>query len=137
MKAWTDLEQSVSLYWTGDQRSPTTMWYLDNGVKIERSEETFNIYNTMVGDRYERVKDDEYLVFENEGWLAGCYNVCINHFRRRLYKAEELISHEIKKGRQIHLPVLNERKEELEKKLDRYIELREKLPKLANNLNQV
>lgn len=133
MKAWDDLKASVSLYRTGLDAEPTSYWYLDHGVKIERfeSDGRFEIHNVMLaGDHYEKVSDVEYAIFETEGWLPGCYQVCVNTFQRRLDKVNYLIS--TKRDGDEMLDDLMVRKAVLTKKLHRYLELIDQLPIFAN-----
>lgn len=127
MKAWQDLEQTVALYWTGDDREPKSHYYIEHGVKIERFTEDgrFEIKNVqLAGDHYEDVSDEERKVFETEGWLEGCYFVCQNTYTRRLNKVNYLIS--VEKDLDI-MDDLMARKASLTKKLDRYYELSSKL----------
>lgn len=138
MKAWKDLKATVSLYRTGLDAEPTSYWYLDHGVKIERFEEDghFEIHNVMLaGDHYEKVSDAEYSVFRKDGWLPGCYQVCINTYNRRLDKINYLIS--LKKEGDEQLDDLMVRKAVATKKLDRYLELMENLPTFANSNNLI
>ena len=104
MKAWNDLENDpyISLYWTGDDRNPDTYWYMDHGVKIEQMKDgSIEINNAMVGgDFYKRVTDSQYKVFEEKGWLAGCYNVCVETYKERLRKVDVLIG--LERGRGNH-----------------------------------
>lgn len=124
MKAWNDLEQSVALYYTGPSDNPNSFWYLDHGVKIERFKDgSFEINNVMkAGDRYERVSDSEYEMFEQKGWLPGCYTVCINTYQDRLSTVNSLIQY----ARGEDLDKIMERKALLIKKVKRYSELLEK-----------
>jgi len=137
MKAWEDLSNdvNVSLYYTGTSRNPKSFWYLDHGVKIERFEDgTIEVNNVMTAsDHYDSVSSDEYDVFNNDGWLNGCYNVCINTFRRKLSRIEYLIN--LENSREFiseeRMSMLKERESEMIKKLDRYLELMDNLPKFA------
>lgn len=132
MKAWQDLNDSVQLYTTGLTNNPTSYWYIDHGVKIERFEEDgrIEINNAMLaGDHYEKVSEVEYAVFENNGWLPGCYQVCINTFTKRLNKVNYLISN-CKEG-STYLDDLMARKAILSQKLDRYLELMENIDTFA------
>jgi hypothetical protein len=38
MKAWEQLENdpNVSLWWYGDERNPTSYYYIDHGVRISK-----------------------------------------------------------------------------------------------------
>ena len=130
MKAWNDLEEDpyITLYWTGDERNPDTHWYMDHGVKIEQMRDgSIEINNAMVGgDFYKRVTDSQYKVFEEKGWLAGCYNVCIETYKERLRKVDALIG--LERGRENHdvCEELEGRRGMLRNKLLRYVELSEK-----------
>ena len=121
MKAWKDLEQTVSIYYTGPSDNPNTHWYLDHGVKIEKFPDgSFDINNVMTnGDRYERVTDEQYQVFEEKGWLPGCYNVCAETYQKRLTKVESLIQY----AKEETLDDVMARKALLAKKVKRYEEL--------------
>jgi hypothetical protein len=132
MKAWEELKESVTFYKTGLFADPTSHWYLDHGVKIERFEKDgrFEIHNVMLaGDKYEKVSDVEYAMFDSVGWLAGCYNVCINTYRKRLNKINYMIS--LKSEGDDMLDDLMSRKAVVTKKLNRYLELMENLSTFA------
>lgn len=121
MKAWEDLEKEVSLYWTGDENNPVSHWYMEHGCKIEKfvSDGRIEIKNVMMaGDHYVSIDADQYAVFEDEGWLAGCYNVCIDVYRERLSR----VSKHNMANEDIRIRVEN-----LNKKLARYVELKEYL----------
>jgi hypothetical protein len=134
MKAWNELEThpDVSLYWTGDSRNPTSYWYLDHGIKIERFEDDgrIEINNAMTkGDNYETVTESEFSVFDRDGWLAGCYNVNINTINSKLDKLNVYI----KSTKNMNdMDLLMERKGVLINKRNRYYELSEKLQIFAN-----
>jgi hypothetical protein len=127
MKAWTDLEKdsNICLYWTGVPEEPKSHWYIDHGVKIERfTNGTIEINNAMKsGDDYEPVSTEERQVFETEGWLIGCYTVCINTYSDRLFTVNELI----KANRPSDdMDKLMYRKAVLIKKIERYTDLLDK-----------
>jgi hypothetical protein len=130
MKAWNELEEDpyITLYWTGDERNPDTHWYMDHGVKIEQMRDgSIEINNAMVGgDFYKRVTDSQYKVFEEQGWLAGCYNVCIDTYKERLRKVDALIVLERGRGNHEICEELEGRRGMLRNKLLRYVELSEK-----------
>jgi len=91
MKAWKDLEENphVSLYHTR-----VSLWYLDMGVKIEKFDEDgkIDIKNTMTpNEKFYDVSDDEYKIFKDQGWIAGCLNVNINILNQRIEWQEHLI----------------------------------------------
>jgi hypothetical protein len=70
-KAWNDLTTEDKIYRTG-----YSSWYIDHGVKIELfdADNSIKIMNTMTShDKYEDITEFQLLVFENNGWLAGCY----------------------------------------------------------------
>lgn len=97
MKAWQDLESNpnVSIY-----RTMKSSWYINHGVKIERFDEDgrIEVKNTMThDDHYDDVTDDQYHVFENVGWEAGAFTVCIDvlegkYSRASLYTPERCAS---------------------------------------------
>lgn len=92
MKAWEDLESNphISLYHTR-----LSLWYLDMGVKIEKFDEDgrVEIKNTMTpNEKFRDVSDSEWLVFEKEGWEAGCLNVNINVLESKIEWQEHLLS---------------------------------------------
>lgn len=125
--------ESVTVYYTGLTEEPTSYWYLDHGVKIEMFQDDgrIELKNVMVaGDHYKDVTDDERTVFETDGWLSGCYNVCINTYSRRMEKVDYLIS--LRKTQDTMYQELLARKEEIQKKLDRYFEMRDNLTIFAN-----
>lgn len=125
MKAWDDLEKdpNISLYWTGYERNPKSYWYIDHGIKIEKFKDgTIELNNAMAaGDFYRSLKDKHIKVFENNGWLAGCYEVCIEMYENRIMNVIDLIR------RNPNEPELLLRKENIEKKLKRYLDLRDNL----------
>lgn len=92
MKAWEDLESNphISLYHTR-----LSLWYLDMGVKIEKFDEDgrVEIKNTMTpNEKFRDVSDSEWLVFEKQGWEAGCLNVNINVLEQKIEWQEHLLS---------------------------------------------
>lgn len=125
MKAWNDLNDvlKVHIYWTGDRDQPKSRWYMDHGVKIERlANGTFEINNAMYpGDFYKPITEAQMFVFEHVGWLAGCYRVCIDTFNERMDTIDALLN------RYPEDPVTISRKNTLQKKIDRYYELADKL----------
>jgi hypothetical protein len=91
MKAWKDLEENphISLYHTR-----VSLWYLDMGVKIEKFDEDgrVEIKNTMTpNEKFYDVSDDEYKIFEYQGWITGCLTVNINILNQRIEWQEHLI----------------------------------------------
>lgn len=125
MKAWDDLNDvlKVHIYWTGDRENPTSKWYMDHGVKIERlSDGTFEINNAMyAGDFYKPITEAQMFVFKNVGWLAGCYRVCIDTFNERMEFIDVLLN------RNPEDIVSINRKNTLQKKIDRYYALADNL----------
>lgn len=125
MKAWTDLENDpdINLYWTGFNLKPDSYWYVDHGVKIERfNDGRFELNNVMMpGDFYKPLTKDQIAVFEQSGWLRGCYNVCIDTYMARLNKLMQLIN------LNPDAEELIGRKKYLEKKLARYFDLLDNL----------
>ena len=92
MKAFEDLNNEVTLFWTGDQDAPRTLWYVNHGVKIEKFLDTGDIviHNTMTNsDHYEEVTEDQYMIFRNLGWEIGCCCVNIDVIEYRMEKAFE------------------------------------------------
>jgi pyruvate/2-oxoglutarate/acetoin dehydrogenase E1 component len=92
MPAIEDLNKEVTLFWTGDQDAPRTLWYVNHGVKIEKFLDTGDIviHNTMTNsDHYEEVTEDQYMIFRNLGWEIGCCCVNIDVIEYRMEKASE------------------------------------------------
>lgn len=125
MKAWNDLESdpNVSLYWTGDERDPDSHWYMDHGIKIEKFKDGhIELSNAMIaGDFYKPLTKDQVSVFEDKGWLRGCYNVCIDMYMIRLHNVMQIIRMNPESRE------LDERKKNIEKKLARYFDLLDNL----------
>jgi hypothetical protein len=129
MKAWEELESdpNVSLWWYGDERAPTQYYYIDHGVRISKDIESgrIDVKNAQMSDEhYINVTDDQYNTFAELGWLAGCYEVCIDVCINRLDKVNYLISIE---KHEVRMDELMERKGKLSTKLQRYLELNERL----------
>lgn len=129
MKAWEQLENdpNVSLWWYGDERNPSIHYYIDHGVRISKDVKTgvIEVKNAQLADEhYSDVSAIQYSIFETEGWLPGCYKVCIDTCNKRLNKVNYLISIEKNKDR---MDELTDRRSKLLTKLDRYLELNEKL----------
>lgn len=125
MKAWDELENdpNVSLYWTGDVRDPDSHWYMDHGIKIEKFKDGhIELSNAMVsGDFYKPLTQSQVEVFEDKGWLRGCYNVCIDMYMIRLHNVMQIIRMNPESRE------LDERKKNIEKKLARYFDLLDNL----------
>jgi hypothetical protein len=123
MKAWSDLKKEVSLYWTGDAVDPDSYWYMDHGVKIEKFRDGhFELNNAMIsGDFYKPLTSEQVRVFEEKGWLMGCYSVCIDTYSVRLFNVHKLL---LINPENEDLIV---RKNNIEKKLMRYLELADNL----------
>ena len=121
MNAWDDLEKdpNISLYWTGDAVNPTSHWYMDHGIKIEKfADGHIELHNAMIsGDFYKPLTQDQVEVFETKGWLRGCYNVCIDMYMIRLHNVCQIINMNPESRE------LDERKKNIEKKLARYFDL--------------
>ena len=133
MKAWQQLENdpNVSLWWYGDERNPTSHYYIDHGVRISKDAESglIEVKNASLADEhYVKVTNEQFKIFENEGWLPGCYRVCIDTCNKRLNKVNYLISVEKNSDK---MEELTDRKNKLLTKLDRYLELNEKLTTFA------
>ena len=129
MRAWEQLENdpNVSLWWYGDERNPTSYYYIDHGVRISKDVETgrVEVKNAQLADEhYSDVSSIQYSIFETEGWLPGCYRVCIDTCKARLSKVDYLISIEKNEDR---LDELMERKGKLSTKMQRYVDLKERL----------
>jgi hypothetical protein len=91
MKAWNDLEENphVSLY-----RTRVSTWYVDMGIKIEKFDDDgrIEVKNTMSpNEKFNDVSDEERLIFENDGWKAGCLAVNINVLEKKLEWQEHLL----------------------------------------------
>ena len=133
MKAWEQLENdpNVSLWWYGDERNPTSYYYIDHGVRISKDLSTglIEVKNASLADEhYVSVSKSQYAMFETEGWLPGCYRVCIDTCNKRINKVIYLLSVEKNAEKTADL---NDRLTKLQTKLDRYLELNEKLSTFA------
>ena len=87
IKAWEELEKTVSLFWVGDEDNPTSRWYLDMGVKIERYEADGRIviHDTMTNsEKYRLINDTQESYFTNHGWYVGCLKVNIDAIEERI-----------------------------------------------------
>ena len=90
MKAWEDLESNpyISLYHTR-----LSLWYIDMGVKIEKFDDRIEIKNTMTpNEKFRDVSDDEWEIFDKQGWVEGCLNVNINVLEQKIEWQEHLIN---------------------------------------------
>jgi len=123
MKAWNDLLGEVSLYWTGLPDNPDSHWYLDHGVKIEKFKDgTFEISNTMIaGDWFRPITNEQYDFFVFNGWLAGCYKVCIDTYIDRMIRV-----HEVLNRYPDNIDFIG-RKNNIQKKINRYYQLMDNL----------
>jgi len=133
MKAWQELESdpNVSLWWYGDERNPTSYYYIDHGVRISKDLKSglIEVKNASLADEhYVEVSTEQYKVFDTEGWLPGCYRVCIDTLNSRINKVNYLISLEKNSDK---TEELKDRLKKLLTKLDRYLELNEKLSTFA------
>lgn len=102
MKAWTELEKDIPLYWTGMREKPKSHWYLNHGVKIEKFVEDgrVEIKNTMTNcDMYDDVTEEEYEVFKNVGWEAGCMFVCVRVYKEKNNHFNSIIQRALDEGR--------------------------------------
>ena len=117
-KAWNDLTLEDRIYRTG-----CSSWYIDHGVKIELFDfdQRIEIMNTMTSsDKYEKITDFQMLVFENNGWLAGCYKVNIDVADRKIDKIESLIRYAEIEPDLYNIVELTDRKQKLLIKKERY-----------------
>jgi hypothetical protein len=77
--------------------------------------------NTMTSsDKYEKITDFQMLVFENNGWLTGCYKVNIDVCDRKIEKVESLIRYAEMDSDLYNIVELTERKQKLLIKKERY-----------------
>jgi hypothetical protein len=103
-------------------------WWLDNGVKIQKEHNSnkVTIWNCMTqGDNHEPVSKLHKEYFEDYGWHAGMYKVCVDVFKKK-FKESEARCKADPENEEIH-----KRKENIEKKLDYYTEL------LSSSLSKV
>jgi len=117
-KAWNDLTTEDKIYRTG-----YSSWYIDHGVKIELfdADNRIEIMNTMTSsDKYEKITDFQMLVFENNGWLAGCYNLNIDVADRKINKVESLMRYAEMDSDLYNIIELTDRKQKLLTKKERY-----------------
>ena len=117
-KAWNDLTLEDRIYRTG-----CSSWYIDHGVKIELfdSDNRIEIMNTMTSnDKYEKISEFQMLVFENNGWLAGCYNLNLDVCERKIKKVESLIRYAEMGSDLYNINELTERKQKLLIKKEKY-----------------
>jgi hypothetical protein len=117
-KAWNDLTLEDRIYRTG-----CSSWYIDHGVKIELFDfdQRIEIMNTMTSsDKYEKITDFQMLIFENNGWLAGCYKVNIDVADRKIDKIESLIRYAEIEPDLYNIVELTDRKQKLLIKKERY-----------------
>jgi len=117
-KAWNDLTTEDKIYRTG-----YSSWYIDHGVKIELfdADNRIKIMNTMTShDKYEDITDFQLLVFENNGWLAGCYNLNIDVADRKIKKVESLMRYAEMDTDLYNIIELTDRKQKLLTKKERY-----------------
>jgi hypothetical protein len=117
-KAWNDLTLEDRIYRTGN-----SSWYIDHGVKIELFDfdQRIEIMNTMTSsDKYEKITDFQMLIFENNGWLAGCYKVNIDVADRKIDKIESLIRYAEIEPDLYNIVELTDRKQKLLIKKERY-----------------
>jgi hypothetical protein len=133
MKAWQELESdpNVSLWWYGDERNPTSYYYIDHGVRISKDLESglIEVKNASLADEhYVEVSTEQYDVFAYKGWLPGCYRVCIDTLSNRINKVSYLMSIEKSYDKNEEL---RDRLKKLLTKLERYLELNEKLSTFA------
>ena len=117
-KAWNDLTKEDKIYRTG-----YSSWYIDHGVKIELFDvdNRIKIMNTMTSsDKYEDITDFQLLLFENNGWLAGCYNLNIDVADRKIKKIESLMRYAEMDSDLYNIVELTDRKQKLLIKRERY-----------------
>ncbi len=83
MKAWDDLVNNKELsLWTTDDSE----WYLDTGAKIERFNDGRIVIKNVLsrGDNFTDPTVCQMYYFENSGWDAGRYKICVDEYRRRI-----------------------------------------------------
>jgi len=77
--------------------TPISESYIYKGVKIIKDEDGIRVLNTKFnGDYYQEVTDEEYVIFEKNGWRTGCYIVATSNNRKALNIISEKIQEEIK-----------------------------------------
>ena len=77
--------------------TPVSESYIYKGVKIIKDEDGVRILNTKFnGDYYQEVTNEEYAIFEKNGWRVGCYLVATRNNRKALNIISEKIQEEIK-----------------------------------------
>jgi hypothetical protein len=77
--------------------TPVSESYIYKGVKIIKDEDGIRILNTKFnGDYYQEVTNEEYAIFEKNGWRTGCYIVATSNNRKALNIISEKIQEEIK-----------------------------------------
>jgi hypothetical protein len=77
--------------------TPVSESYIYKGVKIIKDEDGIRVLNTKFnGDYYQEVTNEEYAIFEKNGWRTGCYLVATSNNRKALNIISEKIQEEIK-----------------------------------------
>jgi hypothetical protein len=77
--------------------TPDSESYIYKGVKIIKDEDGVRVLNTKFnGDYYQEVTDEEYAIFEKNGWRTGCYLVATSNNRKALNIISDKIQEEIK-----------------------------------------
>jgi hypothetical protein len=92
MKAWNDLQRDVNLYQTRGSE-----YYIDMGVKIERFDKDgrIEISNTMTpSEHFEQITFNQFVVFNDIGWIAGCATVNIDVLKKKIELQEYLLTTE-------------------------------------------
>lgn len=82
MKAWKDLKDSGKDLFKTD----SSEWWLDLGAKIELFDSgRIEIWNTISpGFNYTKPTLDQMMYFEDYGWDAGRFKICVDEYERRL-----------------------------------------------------
>ena len=83
MKAWNDLENNkeITLWTTSRSR-----WYLDLGARIERFDDGEIVIKNIIstGENYIKATPIQMIYFEDHGWDAGRYKICVDEYLRKL-----------------------------------------------------
>ena len=68
---------------------------LRQGIKITREGRDVHIFNTTKGVFYEEIKQEEYEIFYEYGWVIGVYQLALVNYKRKLNVIEERIRREV------------------------------------------
>jgi hypothetical protein len=90
MKAWEDISSNE---WNRTFRTLESDWFIDHGVKIEKFDDgRIVVLNTMTAsDFHEPITPDQQHLFDNAGWLAGCYKVNVDSCTNKMNIIENMI----------------------------------------------